>query len=35
MNQFNEKRMESEDQSDTDERSNEVKYNFMNFKTIA
>ena len=26
---------ESEDQSDTDERSNEVKYNFMNFKTIA
>ena len=23
-----------EDQSDTDERSNEVKYNFMNFKTI-
>ena len=26
---------ESEDQSDTDERSNEVKYNIMNFKTIA
>ena len=26
---------ESEDQSDTDEKSNEVKCNFMNFKTIA